>query len=58
VGQLEVVEEDRIEVDCETALLDNVLRAIRNSHPYEHPGIDIYPLMSFVMPPKQQGQSS
>ena len=46
VGQLEQVEEERIEVNCERSDLDRVVAAIRAAHPYEEPAIDAYPLIS------------
>jgi hypothetical protein len=54
-GKLEVVVEDRIEVDCCADVLPVVLQAIRDVHPYEYPGIDIYPLLPFKLPPKSAG---
>ncbi len=45
VGKLEEVIEERIEVTCEQAKLNNVITAIRKVHPYEEPVIDIYPLL-------------
>jgi hypothetical protein len=44
VGKPEEVEEERIEVSCDDALLADVVAAIRRVHPYEEPVIDIYPL--------------
>lgn len=44
VGKLEEVEEERIEVNCDDALADAVVAAIRAAHPYEEPAIDIYTL--------------
>jgi hypothetical protein len=44
VGKLEEVEEERIEVTCDDALVTDVIAAIRVVHPYEEPVIDIYPL--------------
>ncbi|OGG78013.1 hypothetical protein A3A36_00905 [Candidatus Kaiserbacteria bacterium RIFCSPLOWO2_01_FULL_52_12b] len=43
-GKLEAVEEERIEVSCADELAAKVVSAIRSSHPYEKPVIDIYPL--------------
>jgi hypothetical protein len=43
-GRLEAVEEERIEMVCEDAKLQDVLAAIRRVHPYEEPAIDVYPL--------------
>jgi hypothetical protein len=44
VGELEAVEEERIEVVCDRALLKQVIGAIKNVHPYEEVALDIYPL--------------
>lgn len=44
VGQLETVEEDRIETVCAEDKLKAVLAAIRAVHPYEEPAIDVYPI--------------
>lgn len=44
VGTLEEVEEERIEVNCDDALVADVIAAIRRAHPYEEPAIDIYTL--------------
>ena len=45
-GKMEEVEEERIEVICPSGLLKEVLWALRKAHPYEHPAIDIYPLLN------------
>lgn len=42
VGTLETVSEVRIEVTCEEACLQEVLGAIRATHPYEEPATDVY----------------
>lgn len=44
VGKLEEVEEERIEVTVEAVVLKDVIAAIKATHPYEEPTIDIYPL--------------
>ncbi|MGJ5037171.1 hypothetical protein ACQR13_23925 [Bradyrhizobium sp. HKCCYLRH3059] len=44
VGQLETVEEERIETICAEDRLKAVLQAIRAAHPYEEPAIDVYPI--------------
>ena len=44
VGKLEEVEEERIEVTVDAAALKDVIAAIKATHPYEEPTIDIYPL--------------
>ncbi len=45
-GRLEEVKEEKIEVICPIEKKDQVLRAIREAHPYEEPAIDIYPLLN------------
>ena len=44
-GKIEEVEEERIEVICDENVLDEVLKKLRQAHPYEEPAIDVYPLM-------------
>ena len=43
VGKLEEVQEDRIETVCTGDMLQTVLQAIRDVHPYEEPATDVYP---------------
>ena len=42
---LEFVEEDRLEVVCDIKNVKTVLKALRDTHPYEEPVIDIIPLL-------------
>lgn len=44
VGNLEEVSENRIETVCSGDKLHNVLKAIREVHPYEEPATDVYPI--------------
>lgn len=44
VGELEAVEEERIEVVCPREKLSAVISAIKKVHPYEKVALDIYPL--------------
>ena len=44
VGELESVEEERIEVTCSNDVVGNVIAAIKNVHPYEEVAMDIYEL--------------
>lgn len=44
VGKFEEVEEERIEVTCDTDAVKNVVSAIKKSHPYEEIAMDVYPL--------------
>jgi len=45
-GKVEEVAEERIETICEKEKLEEVLKAVKNVHPYEVPAIDIYPLLN------------
>lgn len=40
-GIVESVAEWRVEMVCEDALLEEVVRALRGSHPYEEPAFDV-----------------
>ncbi len=42
IGKLEEVSEDRIETVCEEEKLQDVMKAIRDVHPYEEPATDVY----------------
>ncbi len=44
-GQLEFVEEEKLEFVCEVEKVKNVVAKLRESHPYEEPAIDIIPLI-------------
>ena len=44
VGKPEAVEEERIETICDRAILQDVIAAIKNVHPYEEVVLDVYPL--------------
>lgn len=44
-GKLEFVEEEKLEVVCEVEKVKQVLLALRATHPYEEPAIDIVPLV-------------
>ncbi len=44
VGKLEEVEEERIEITCDDALVTSVVAVIRAVHPYEEPVVDVYQL--------------
>lgn len=45
-GEVEKVEEEKIETICLYEKLDEVLAAVGLVHPYEEPVIDIYPLLN------------
>ena len=44
-GKLELVKEVKLEFICPVEKVKTVLTAIRAAHPYEEPGIDLYPLL-------------
>jgi len=42
VGQLEVVEEEKIEVNCSEDIISQVIKVMKASHPYEEVAYDVY----------------
>ncbi len=44
VGKLEEVDEERIEVTCDRALVPDIIAAIKKVHPYEEVALDVYKL--------------
>ena len=44
-GVAEVVDEERIEVECERSKVKDVIKAMKLAHPYEEVAYDIYPLL-------------
>ena len=44
IGKLEEVEEERVECQIDEVVIDDVLRALRQSHPYEEIAYDLFPL--------------
>ena len=46
-GQLEVIEEERIEVSCDKNNAAEIVRVIREASTYEEPAIFVYPLLNF-----------
>lgn len=44
-GNLEIVEEERIEVECDKSRAKAVINAMKLAHPYEEVAFDIYPLL-------------
>jgi len=44
VGKQEEVEEERIEWNCPSEKVEAAVTALRETHPYEVPMIDVYPL--------------
>ena len=45
VGKPEIVEEERIEITCNMTNAKKVIDSIRETHSYEEPAIDVYPLL-------------
>lgn len=46
VGKIEKVTEEKIETICPVAKLKKVLAAIKKTHPYDEPAVDVYPLLN------------
>ncbi|MBE6144103.1 MAG: hypothetical protein E7169_00805 [Firmicutes bacterium] len=44
-NKMEFVEEEKLEVVCDTNKVKNVITKLREFHPYEEPAIDIIPLI-------------
>ena len=44
IGELELVEEERIEVICKRDNLKEIIAAIKKVHPYEEVALDVYPI--------------
>ena len=44
-NKLEIVNETKIEVVCDIKIVKNVLKRLREVHPYEEPAISIIPLI-------------
>ena len=42
VGQLETVDEFKLEMVCEAQFIKQVLAALKAAHPYEEPAYDVY----------------
>lgn len=54
VGELEQVEEERIETVCTRDHLEAVLQAIRRVHPDEEIAFDVYPIEEVIMPKREK----
>ncbi len=48
IGEIEKVEEEKIEVLCSFEKYKEVLEAVKKAHPYEEPAIDVYPLLRYI----------
>ncbi|NIC07511.1 YqfO family protein [Billgrantia bachuensis] len=47
VGDLEKVEEVKVELVCEDQLIHDAVAALRAAHPYEEPAFDVWRLEAF-----------
>ncbi|KAA0011148.1 NGG1p interacting factor NIF3 [Billgrantia pellis] len=47
VGELERVEEARVELVCEDHLIGEAVTALKAAHPYEEPAFDVWKLDAF-----------
>lgn len=45
VGQVERVDEVRLEVLCGFDRFEETVKAVKKAHPYEEPAIEVYPLL-------------
>lgn len=48
VGVAEEVVEERIETPCKKSDLPKIIKAVKAVHPYEHPVIELYPLLDVI----------
>ncbi len=53
-GIVEEVIEERIETVCSYEILEYVVEEVRKAHPYEQPGIDIYPVYEIQQKAKRE----
>ena len=44
-GVAEIVEEERIEVECDRSKAKEAIEAMKSAHPYEEVAFDVYPLL-------------
>lgn len=44
-GVAEIVEEERIEVECDRSKAKAIIEAMKTAHPYEEVAFDVYPLL-------------
>ena len=45
VGKFEEVIEERIETPCNRSDLPQIIKAVKEAHPYEEPVIEVYPML-------------
>ncbi|MBI3170717.1 MAG: cytochrome C biogenesis protein [Chloroflexi bacterium] len=48
VGEITYSVESKIEVNCRRELVEEAITAVRRSHPYEEPLINIFPLVNYL----------
>lgn len=48
IDQIEKVEEYRVELVCDDALIKDAIRAMKQAHPYEEPAYDVVKLADIV----------
>ena len=46
IGKMEEIEEDKIECQCDETVIDDVLMALKKTHPYEEIAFDVWKLES------------
>lgn len=46
-GQLEVIEEYKVELVCDKPFIKSAITALKASHPYEEPAYEVYKLEDF-----------
>jgi hypothetical protein len=48
IGKISEIKENKIEVNCERALVKEAIKVIRSVHPYEEPLVNIIPLANHL----------
>lgn len=46
-GQLEQIEEYKVELVCDDGLIEEAIKALKQAHPYEEPAYEVYKLAEF-----------
>jgi len=46
-GSLEIVDEYKVELICDSEHIDAAIKALKTSHPYEEPAYEVYKLENF-----------
>lgn len=47
-GQLETVDEYKVEMVCDEALIKVILQTLVEIHPYEEPAYEVYPILTYA----------